>query len=463
MPNLKQTLTPQDLEFLASIVGEDKVSTRDADLEQHAKDESFHEPHRPAAVVWPRTAEEIGAILAYANKELIPVTAWGAGTSLEGNPIPVYGGIVLDTLRMDQVIDLYPDDFQVVVQAGVRYKDLNEQLGRMGLFFAPDPGANASIGGMIANNASGTRTHRYGSTKDNVFQLEVVLATGEIIHTGSRTTKNSSGYDLVHLFIGSEGTLGIVTQATLKLDPLPEKLSAVVASFATTQGATKAVSDIIGSGIDPAALEFLDPPTIRILSAASGNDLPERPTLLMEFHSATQTGLEEELALVESICHEEECLSFEKGLGRGERDRLWEMRHQNYEILVRSHPAGAFMVMDVAVPVSRYSQLMAIVEQTLSERNLQGFTVGHASDGNLHPAILYTPGDPASYQAAREADKAIIEAAIAMGGTATGEHGVGIGKRGFMKLEHGKSLEVMRGIKKTLDPNGILNPGKIFS
>jgi len=345
----------------------------------------------------------------------------------------------------------------------VRYKDLNEQLGRMGLFFAPDPGANASIGGMIANNASGTRTHRYGSTKDNVFQLEVVLATGEIIHTGSRTTKNSSGYDLVHLFIGSEGTLGIVTQATLKLDPLPEKLSAVVASFATTQGATKTVSNIVGSGIDPAALEFLDPATIRVLNPATGNHLPERPTLLMEFHSATQAGLEEELALVESFCNEEECLSFERGLGRGERDRLWEMRHQNYEILVRSHPGNAFLVMDVAVPVSQYSQLMAIVEQTLSEMNLQGFTVGHASDGNLHPAILYTPGDPASYQAVRDADKTIIEAAIAMGGTATGEHGVGIGKRGFMALEHGKSLEVMRDIKKTLDPNGILNPGKIFS
>ncbi|MGD8458616.1 MAG: FAD-binding oxidoreductase [Anaerolineales bacterium] len=462
MAKLKQSLTPQHLEYLESLVGSEHISVKPPDLDQHAKDESFHEPHRPSAVVWPHTAEEISAILQYANSELIPVTPWGAGTSLEGNPIPIYGGIVLDTLRMDQVIEIHPDDFQVVVQAGVRYKDLNEHLGRQGLFFAPDPGANASIGGMIANNASGTRTHKYGATKDNVLHLEVVTPTGEIIQTGARTSKTSSGYDLVHLFIGSEGTLGIMSQATLKLDPLPDKFSAVVASFATTQGATRTVSNIIGSGVDPAALEFLDPPTIRVLSAATGNKLPERPTLLMEFHSATQAGLEEELKLVESICNEEECLNFEMGLGRGKRDRLWEMRHQNYEILVRSHPGGAFLVMDVAVPVSRYTELMAVVEETLSKRNLQGFTVGHASDGNLHPAILYWPEDPTSHQAAREADRVIIEAAISMGGTATGEHGVGIGKRGFMELEHGKSLEVMKAIKKCLDPNGVLNPGKIF-
>jgi D-lactate dehydrogenase (cytochrome) len=463
MGKFKQSLTPEDLNFFVSVVGEGNVSTKNADLEHHAKDESFHEPRRPAAVVWPYTAEEIGAILKYANKEIIPVTPWGAGTSLEGNPIPVFGGIVLDTFRMDKVIDVYPDDFQVVVQAGVRYKDLNEQLGRQGLFFAPDPGANASIGGMVANNASGTRTHQYGSTKDNILQLEVVTPTGEIIRTGVRTSKTSSGYDLVHLFVGSEGTLGIITQATLKLAPLPDHVSAVVACFSQTRGATQAVSNMIGSGIVPAALEFLDPAMIRLLNSNGEADLQESPTLLMEFHSATHAGLKDELELIESLCQEEGCLNFDTGLGRGERDRLWKMRHKCHEIMVRSHPGGAFLVLDVAVPVSRYSQLVAMVEQALSDRNLQGYIVGHASDGNLHPAILYAPEDPSNYKAALEVNKEIIEAAISMGGTATGEHGVGIGKQGFMELEHGRSLEVMKTIKKALDPSGILNPGKIFS
>jgi D-lactate dehydrogenase (cytochrome) len=457
-----QTITPEDLKFLRSVVGPAHVSIKIADLDQHAKDESFHKPHRPAVVVWPSTSEEISAILKYANQKLIPVTPWGAGTSLEGNPIPVLGGIALDTIRMDKIIEIHPDDFQAEVQAGVRYKDLNENLGQQGIFFAPDPGANASIGGMIANNAAGTRTHRYGATKDNILQMEIVLPTGKIIQTGSRTSKTSSGYDLIHLFIGSEGTLGIVTQATLKLAPLPDKFSAVVASFSTTHGATQTVSNIMGSGIVPAALEFLDPATIGLLNTASEKKLPESPTLLMEFHSATNTGLKEELALVETLCHEEGCLNFEPGLGRRERDRLWQMRHQAYEIIVRSHPGKAFLIMDVAVPVSQYSQLVATAEQALSDRKLQGYLVGHAADGNLHPAILYSPDDPPTYKTALEANEVIIKAAISMGGTATGEHGVGIGKVGFMELEHGDSLEVMKAIKQTLDPNGILNPGKIF-
>ncbi len=457
-----QNLTADALDFLASVVGDAHLSVKEADRDQHASDESFHTARRPAAVVWPASAEEIAAILKYADQNRIPVTPWGAGTSLEGNPIPIYGGIVLDTLRMDQILEIRSDDFQVDVQAGVKYKDMNAVLGKQGLFFPPDPGANASIGGMVANNAAGTRTLRYGMTRDNVLRLEVVLASGEIIYTGTRSTKTSSGYDLVHLFVGSEGTLGVVTQATLKLAPLPEKFSAVIASFPSLESATGAVSTIMGSGMTPAALEFIDPATLVELNASGEFELPVEPTLLMEFHSATDAGLKEELAVMEELCREEGCLTFEAGLGRSERDRLWKARHQTYEILVRHNPRSAFLIVDVAVPVSKYPQLVALAQSALSQRDLQGYLVGHAGDGNLHPLIPYTPDDADSYTLALAADQAIVEAAISMGGTATGEHGVGIGKRQFMALEHGKSLDVMRAIKAALDPNNILNPGKIF-
>lgn len=462
MTKYKETPTPETLNFLSSVVGEAHISTANADLEQHAKDQSFHEAHTPGVVVWPDSVEEIKTILKYANQQRIPVTPWGAGTSLEGNPIPLYGGIVLDTMRMDKILEVRPADFQVDVQSGLKYKDMNAELGRQGLFFAPDPGANASIGGMLANNAAGTRTLRYGTTKDNVLRLEVVLASGEIIRTGTRAAKTSSGYDLVHLFIGSEGTLGVITQATLQLAPLPDKFSAAVASFPTPENATQAVSGIMGSGITPAALEFLDLATVSALNASGELEAPEQPLLLIEFHSATDAGLAEELSIVEQICTQEGCSQFEGGLGRKERDRLWSARHQTYEILVRSNPGSAFVIMDVAVPISTYPRLVALAKEELAARGLHGYLVGHAGDGNLHPLIPYTPGDADSYALAFAADQAIVEAAISMGGTATGEHGVGIGKSPFMSLEHGSSLEVMRAIKATLDPHGILNPGKIF-
>ena len=462
MTDYLQGLAPDDLAFLASVVGENQVSIKTADLDQHARDQSFYEPRRPAAVVWPGATSEVAAILKHANRRRIPVTPGGAGTSLSGNPIPLYGGIVLDMRRMDKILSVHAADFQADVQAGILYKDMNAALAKHGLFFAPDPGANASIGGMIANNAAGTRTPRYGATKDNVLRLEVVLPSGEIIRAGTRSRKSSSGYDLIHLFIGSEGTLGVVTETTLKLAPLPENFSAAVASFPSLENAARVVSSIMGSGLIPAALEFLDPVTLRAINATGEFALPEQPTLLMEFHSASEAGLEEELAVVKTICEEEGCVSFEAGLGRAERDRLWRVRHQTYETLVRSNPGRSFLIGDVAVPVSEFPKLVAASEKAMSARGLQGSLVGHAGDGNLHPLIPYTPGDSESHALAVAAEKEIIEAAISMEGTATGEHGVGLGKRRYMRLEHGDSLNVMRRLKAALDPNDILNPGKLF-
>ncbi len=461
MKDLNQP-TPHDLAQLSSIVGAENLSTSLADLDQHARDQSFHPPHRPAAVVWPGSTQEVSEILRYADQRRIPITPWGAGTSLEGNPIPLYGGLSLDLRRMKRIFSVRPEDFQVDVQAGILYKDMNAWLARHGLFFAPDPGANASIGGMIANNAAGTRTLRYGTTKDNVLRLEVVLASGEILRTGTLASKTSSGYDLIHLFIGSEGTLGVVTEVTLRLAPLPAQFSAAIASFANPAAATRAVSAIMGSGTVPAALEFLDLATVQALNESGEFELPENPTLLMEFHSASSQALKEELELVQRITQEEGCLTFEGGLGRTERDRLWKARHQTYEILIRRRPGNAYLIVDVAVPVSQYPELVAVAEQAMIERGLEGYLVGHAGDGNLHPLIPYEPGDEASYARAMSAEETIVEAAISMSGTATGEHGVGIGKRTFMRREHGASLHVMRAIKATLDPYNILNPGKLF-
>ena len=457
-----QPLTAEHLRILIAIVGEEHISDSAADLDQHSRDQSFHTPHRPAVVVWPGDTSEISALLRYANQHRIPLTAWGAGSSLEGNPIPIHGGIVLDIQRMNEILEIRDLDFQVDVQAGVLYKDMNQALGRHGLFFAPDPGANASIGGMIANNAAGTRTPRYGATKDNVLRLEVVLASGEIIHTGTRSSKTSSGYDLLHLFVGSEGSLGVITQATLRLAPLPEKFSAAVATFSSTEDAIQAVTAISGSGITPAALEFLGPNLVKVLNTTGEFSLPDGPTLLLEFHSTTEAGLEEELSEIENLCVAEGCTTFRPGMGRAARNDLWRVRHQAYETIVRANPGRAFLVGDVAVAVSDYPRLVAVASQEMNKNNLHGYLIGHAGDGNLHPTIPYIPDDDESYAIAAAINGAIVEAAISMGGTATGEHGIGIGKRKFMTLEHGNSQKVMLSIKKALDPHGILNPGKFF-
>lgn len=455
-------LEPADLDFLASVVGPEHVSTGAGDRDHHARDQSFHPARMPAAVVWPADTAQVSAVVQHANARGIPITPWGAGTSIEGNPIPVSGGIVLDFGRMDRILSVRREDFQVDVQPGIKYKDMNAALARDGLFFAPDPGANASVGGMVANNAAGTRTPGYGATRDNVLRLEVVLADGEVIRTGTRAVKTSSGYDLVRLFVGSEGTLGVITEITLKLAPLPEKFSAVVAAFPTVEHATQAVATIMGSGLRPVALEYIDVNVVRALNTTGEFTLPEHPTLVFEFHSASEAGLQEELSLVEAICVEERCLDFTAGLGREQRDRLWRMRHSTFEVLVRQNPGVSFIVCDVAAPVSAYPRLIEASNRALESRGLKAYTVGHAGDGNAHPLIPYLPGEPASYARASEANAEIVEAALALGGTATGEHGVGLGKRKFMQREHGPALDVMRAIKRALDPNGILNPGKIF-
>ncbi len=453
-------ITAEHLAALTAIVGAENLSTAQADLALHAHDQSRHEAHLAECVVWPQTAEQVAALLQYANTHRIAVTPWGVGTGLEGNAIPLYGGISLSFERMTQIIAVHADDFQVTVQPGIGHKDLNAALSRYGLFFPPDPGANASIGGMLANNAAGIRTVKYGATKDNVLQMQVALADGRLIRVGSRSIKQASGYDLLHLFVGSEGTLGVITEATLKLVPIPSLMSAVVAAFPTVRAAVETVVAVRGSGLDPAALEFVDPKQCAILRDHAGVDLEEKPTLFMEFHATHPATLEAGLNAVREICEEMGATGFKATMDNAERAKLWHARHHAYETLVRVHPGKTIFINDVAVPISAYPDLISYVEETVAAYGMTAFMKGHAGDGNIHVEFPY--GDDAELEKVIQVNDLIVTHAIKLGGTATGEHGVGIGKAHHMPHEHGQSLDVMRTIKRALDPNGILNPGKIF-
>lgn len=447
------------LDQLRAIVGADNLSTAQAQLELHDHDAGFHAPHAAEVVVWATTAQQVADILKLANEAHVPVTPWGVGTSLEGNPIPIHGGILLSLQKMDKIIQVHPDDFQVTVEPGVPHKDLNAKLRSYGLFFPPDPGANATIGGMLANNAAGIRTVKYGASKDNVLALQVALADGRLIRTGSRSIKQSAGYNLTQLFVGSEGTLGIITEATIKLVPISQYMSAMIAGFPTVEQAIEAVVAIRGSGIDVAALEFIDVTNTKALNE-SGTDIAPYPTLLMEVHSAHAESLEADIAIVRDICEELNVVTFKATTDNTERQILWEARHRAYETLIRNHPGQKIFIMDVAVPISAYPELIAYSRQQIDAHGIKGYMKGHAGDGNIHVELPF--GDDATFKIVKQVNEAIVIKAIELGGTATGEHGVGIGKAAYMPREHGEGLNVMREIKQTLDPNGILNPGKVL-
>jgi D-lactate dehydrogenase (cytochrome) len=455
-------ITKRELEVIRSIVGPERLSAGESVLDLHSKDESFHPGRKPEVVVWPLTAEEIGQILRLANARRIPATPWGAGTSLEGNPIPAEGGIVLDLQQMNHILELRAEDLQVRVEAGVIYKELNQHLSRFGLFFPPDPGAAATIGGMVGNNASGIRTIKYGATKDLVLSMVVVLPSGEVIRVGTNAIKSSSGYDLCRLFVGSEGTLGVVAEVTLRLFGLPAGFMAAVAQFGLVREATDTVSQIMRSGLAPAALEFLDTSTVRAVNRFKKLCLDENPTLFVEFHGSGAAGLKEEMEMVKEICDENRPLRFDSGIGREERNRLWEARYGVRESIRENNPGFYPLVIDTAAPISNYSDMVAWGQKVIEKKGLKGYAFGHAGSGNLHMEIMGIPEDEAQWQKVLTAGEEIVNFALECGGTATGEHGIGIGKRKFMKKEHGESLLLMRQIKELLDPNGIMNPGKIF-
>ncbi len=447
-------------ERIAAIAGADNCSRARAERELHSVDQSMHPPSLPDIVVWARSAAQVSEIMRLANANRIPVTAWGVGTSIEGNPIPLHGGILLSFERMNEIVAIHDEDFQVTVQPGIGYKDLNETLARYGLFFPPDPGANATIGGMIANNAAGIRTVKYGATRDNVLALQIVLADGRIIRTGSRSVKQSSGYDLAHLITGSEGTLALVTEATLKLAPITQHNIAVQAVFDQVADAVDAVVAVRGSGLDPVALEFIDSHMAAMMNSSPNVSLAESPQLFMEFHAAHAETLERTMAFIREICQDLGATQVLATADNKERLALWYARHHVFESFQRLHPGQRAYLNDVAVPISAYPDLIACIDELRIESGLPAYLLGHAGDGNIH--IIFPFDDEAEYRIVDAMNARVVEKAIELGGTATGEHGVGMGKVDFMAAEHGEALELMRQIKDVFDPRGILNPGKIF-
>jgi D-lactate dehydrogenase (cytochrome) len=454
--------SPEQISILSSFVENDRFSTGQSNRELHTHDISPHQGLLPAGIIWPVDTDEVARILSFSYAQGIPVTPWGAGTSTEGNPVPTRGGLVMDMIRMDKIIEIRPGDLQADVQPGVLRKELNRQTGKYGLFFPVDPGADASIGGMIANNASGVQTVKYGATKDYVMKLTIVLPRGNIIHTGCRASKSSSGYDLTRLFVGSEGTLGVVTEATLKLAGIPSHHLAATINFKDLESASAAVAVLMGSGLEPAALELLPPGLIKLMNREKKLNIPEVPSLFCEFHGISKTTLQETADLAKELCEDCGATGFKYGIEEKDRKELWRARHEAWETIHRAHPKKETLIVDAAVPISRYPDMIVFSQNLVDEHEANGYVFGHAGDGNLHVVLAGDPGDQAEWSTLEKINHAIVEKAIDLGGTCTGEHGVGIGKRKFMQLEHGESYQLMRQIKELIDPKGLLNPDKIF-
>lgn len=436
------------------------LSLTAADRGHHAQSESFHRSGPPDAVAWPETAEEVAAVLSACNAARVPVVAWGTGTSLEGHALPVRGGLSLDLSRMNRVLDIREADRQATVQPGVTREALNTELRATGLFFPVDPGANASLGGMAATRASGTTAVRYGTMRDNVLALQVVLADGRIIRTGTRAAKSSAGYDLTGLFVGSEGTLGIITELTLRLQGQPEEVAAAVCAFDSLDQAVECVGATMQSGIPMARIEFVDAAAARAFNLHSGSAMAERPHLMVEFHGSPGA-VREDAARFGEIAAEFGAQGFDWATLPEDRARLWRMRHGAYHACLALRPGAAGLVTDVCVPMSHLSAAVQDAARDIAAEGLIGPILGHVGDGNFHSLLLVDPDSPDEIAAAKRIATRMAERALSVGGTITGEHGIGIGKRGLMMAEHGEGWHLMGQIKAALDPHDILNPGKL--
>lgn len=447
---------------LASLLGEDRVTTNPTVLMNHSHDESYHPPHLPDVVVFPQSADEVSAILQLANEQRIAVTPFGLGTSLEGHAIPYAGGISMDFSLMNQVLEVRPQDFLVRVQPGVTRTQLNRELKKHGLFFSVDPGADATLGGMAATNASGTTSVRYGVMRDQVRDLQVVLADGRIIHAGSMTAKSSSGYHLTGLFVGSEGTLGVFTELTLRVYGIPEATMAARASFPTVQDAVDTVVDIMGAGIPVARIELVDERSIQQVNLYKETSYPENPTLFIEFHGSEQS-LAHDIEFAQNISAEHGCTQFLFETDSKARAALWDARHNLAYTFLHKSPGKKMMVTDVCVPFSELAKAVVDARQAIDRSGLDGAVLGHVGDGNYHAILMIDIHDAQEMARAEELNAHLVEYALSRGGTCTGEHGVGVGKVKYQRKEHGAALDVMRSMKQVLDPNAILNPGKIFA
>ena len=432
--------------------------------EQHGRDESaFTHVPPPAAVVFAEKTKDVADAVKLAAKYQVPVIPFGVGSSLEGHLLAVQGGISVDVSRMNKVLSINAEDLTVTVQPGVTRKQLNEEIKSTGLFFPIDPGADASIGGMSATRASGTNAVRYGTMRENVLALEVVTANGDVIRTGTRAKKSAAGYDLTRLFVGSEGTLGVMTEITLRIYPLPEAVSAAICSFPSIEAAVHTTIAIIQMGVPIARVELLDGNTIRMVNNYAKLGLAETPMLLMEFHGSP-AGVKEQAETVQEIASEYGGLSFEWATTPEERTRLWTARHNAYFAAIQSKPGCRAISTDTCVPISKLADCLldSIVEADAT--GIPYFLVGHVGDGNFHFGYLIDPNNAQECATAEDLNHKLVNRALSLGGTCTGEHGIGLHKMDFLRAETGEgAVDMMRTIKRALDPNNIMNPGKIFS
>lgn len=455
-----------DCTFLAGLLPEEQVSFGDSDRDSHAADwggEQAGNAVTPDVVVYPESTDDVAAVLAAANERGVPVTPYAAGTSLEGNAVPAFEGISLDLTRMDAVLDVRPDDFQIDVQPGLIGTAVDEAVERHGMFFPPMPSsANIStVGGMIVNDASGQQTVKYGEVSDWLLELEVVTAEGKVTTCGSKAAKTSAGYNLKDLVVGSEGTLGVVTRATLRLEGLPQQIRGGRAVFPSLDDAAEAVFDAVRSGVDVAKIELIDELSGAIANEYLGLDLPDSAMIFVEFHR--DHGIEEEIEFCRSIFESHDAIEFEIAAD-DEMDELWRARTelafalQSYDSDLKPlHPG------DITVPISKLPEIIRYAKDLGDEHDLLVPCFGHAGDGNVHYSVLVDPDDEEMVETGEELYDSVVRRAIEMGGTATGEHGVGMGKRQYLELEHGSvGVDLMRRVKRAFDPNDILNPGKVF-
>ena len=463
LPHVSQIAMPEGLLAALQAHFGDRCSTAMAVREQHGRDESSFDVPPPGAVVFAQCTEDVATVVRLASQYDCPVIPFGVGTSLEGHLLAVHGGISLDVSRMNQVLAVDAEDLTVTVQPGVTRKQLNEAVKSTGLFFPIDPGADATLGGMAATRASGTNAVRYGTMRENVLALEVVTASGDVIRTGTRAKKSSAGYDLTRLLVGSEGTLGVMTEVTVKLYPLPEAVMAATCSFASLADAVNTTIQIIQLGVPIARCELLDANTVRVVNAHSNLSLREGAMLLMEFHGSP-AGVQEQVDVVQGIAAEHGGQTFEWANTPEERTRLWTARHNAYFAGVQSRPGCKAITTDTCVPISRLADALLDSVREAQDAGIAYFLVGHVGDGNFHMGYLIDPAVPAERELAEKLNRQLVERALKLGGTCTGEHGVGLHKMDFLAQECGTgALDVMRSIKRALDPRNILNPGKIFS
>ncbi len=444
---------------LSTLLG-NRLTRSKSDLDLHGRSESHFPLTPPDAVAYPETTEEVSLIVRTCAAQGCPVVPWGVGTSLEGHALAFQGGVCVDFARMDKVLRVNEADMDVVAQPGLTREVLNHELRATGLFFSVDPGANATIGGMAMTRASGTTAVRYGTMRDNVRALEVVLADGRVIRTGTRARKSSAGYDLTGLMVGSEGTLGLVTELTLRLHGQPEAISAAVCAFSDMESAVDAVIATIQLGVPMARIEFVDPDVAAAFNGYSGSDLPEVPHLMVEFHGS-ETSAAQDAERFKEIAADFGATGFDRATKPEDRTALWTMRHNAHYACLASRPGARALVTDICVPISKLAEAVEETRDDIAAAPIPGPIVGHVGDGNFHSILLFMEDDRAEREAALDLSQRMVERALRLGGTSTGEHGIGVGKLDYMTAEHGEAWSVMGDIKRALDPDNILNPGKM--